>query len=119
MGNDKTEEADRADDCRGDTRQQYGDHRNDDAASGDIHAEASRRLVLQRQQVTLSRDEDRGNETYHHIPKQGLKIIPGLHGDVGVDDARHAGVVVSGAGVKGAHKTGEHSIYRHTYKDDA
>ena len=48
-----------------------------------------------------------------------MKIIPGLHGDVGVDDAGHAGIVAPCAGVESAHQPCKHGVDRHAHQDNA
>ena len=87
MGDNEPQEADGADDGGGNARQQHCNHRNDDTASCDVHAQRTGRFVLQRQQVALPHHKDGSDQTDDHIEQKRLKIIPGLHGDVGVDNA--------------------------------
>lgn len=96
-----------------DGSQQDSDHRNDDPATGDVHAQRTGRFILQRQQVALPQHKDGGDEANHYIQKQGLEIVPGLHGDVSVDDAGNARIIAPCAGVEGAHEPCKHGVDRH------
>lgn len=113
MRDDQSQKADGADDGSRNTHQQHRDHRNDDPAAGNVHAQAPRRFILQRQQVALAQHKDRSNQANHHIQKQGLKIIPGLHSNVRVDNAGGSRIGAARAGVEGAHQTGKHGVDRY------
>ena len=48
-----------------------------------------------------------------------MKIIPGLHGDVGVDNAGDARIIAPCAGVEGAHEPCKHGVDRHAHQNNA
>ena len=62
--------------------------------------------------------KDGSDQTDDHIEQKRLKIIPGLHGDVGVDNAGNAGIVAPRAGVESAHEPGKHGVDRHAHEDN-
>ena len=59
------------------------------------------------------------DQSNHRPDEKRVKIVPCFHGDVGVDDAGHAGIVAARAGIERAHQSGKHGVYRYAYKDNA
>ena len=115
---DQTQKADRPDDGRRDGRESHRDDRDDNAAARDVHAEAARRLVLEGEEVALPRHEQGRDQPDGRVERERAEVVPRLLRDVGVDDARHAGVIAPRAGVERAHQPREHRVDRDADEND-